>query len=69
MCQQNLSLFVHECVELRVSLLNEATDRSSTGDYSDENESMALLRLQRGTHTFSISIWNIGPSHTSGGIA
>lgn len=48
-CQQNLSLFVHECVELQLSLLNEATDRSSTGDYSDENENLSLLRLQRGT--------------------
>lgn len=48
-CQQNLSLFVHECVELQLSLLNEATDRSSTGDDSDENENLSLLRLQRGT--------------------
>ena len=48
MCQPNLSLFVHECVELQVSLLNEAADRSTTGDYSDENENMALLRLQGG---------------------
>ena len=31
-----------------MSLLYEAADRSSTGDYSDENENMALLRLQRG---------------------
>lgn len=47
-CQPNLSLFVHECVELQVSLLYEAADRSSIGDYSDENENMVLLRLQRG---------------------
>ncbi|KAJ7333814.1 Nuclear pore complex protein [Desmophyllum pertusum] len=52
-CHSKLSLFVHECVELQLSLLNEATgsqlDRSSTstGEESDENENLSLLRLQR----------------------
>ena len=50
--QQMLSLFVHECVELQLSLLPETTespsDRSSTGDDSDDNENLSVLRLQKG---------------------
>ena len=48
----NLSLFVHECVELQLSFLPETTesqsDRSSTGDDLDENEHQSVLRLQKG---------------------
>lgn len=46
-----LSLFVHECVELQLSLIRETTesqsDRSSTGD--DLDEYLSVMRLQRGT--------------------
>ena len=48
----NLSLFVHECVELQLSFLPETTesqsDRSSTGDDLDENENQSVIRLQKG---------------------
>ena len=48
-----LSLLVHECVELQLSLLNDGTgsqfDRSSSEEESDENENLFILRLQRGT--------------------
>nr|XP_058955276.1 nucleoporin 88-like [Pocillopora verrucosa] len=46
-----LSLLVHECVELQLSLLNDGTgsqsDRSSSEEESDENENLFILRLQR----------------------
>ncbi|XP_068750380.1 nucleoporin 88-like [Montipora capricornis] len=47
--QPDLSLYVHECVELQLSLLPETTesqsDRSSVGDDSDGNESQFMIRL------------------------
>ncbi|XP_022785775.1 nuclear pore complex protein Nup88-like isoform X2 [Stylophora pistillata] len=49
--QRKLSLFVHECVELQLCLLNDGTgsqsDRGSTGEESDEHENLSLLRLEQ----------------------
>lgn len=50
--QPDLSLYVHECVELQLSLLPEMlesqSERSSVGDDLDGNENQFLLKLQKG---------------------